>query len=845
MTVHPSSCQGCAACCSVLVEVEDGQPVRVSGNPANPATGGAVCPALQITLQQQVDPDRVRTPLRRTNPRKGRGEDPGFVPVSWDDALDEIAERMLALRAAGKGERLVVTRGRCTGISNLLFKALPEIFGTPNAITHDGICAEAEKLATGCMDGIWDYRDYRFDQAECVVLWGTDPVVSNRFKPVAGPVFAQLGASVRVYAVSPHRSLSAERAGAESWVPVIPGTDSALALAMAHVILAESLWNRTYVGDFCDGANRFAPGQLVDEELFCERGTSGLVRWWNLELRHRTPQWAQERCGVSAERIAEMARALAAAGECGVSWVSPGVTMTPRGLASGMACFALNALVGSLDAEGGVMRFESMPTAPWPSTLPFQDEQARRALACPPADQRQQRGCMAARGGRIHANHLTNRLADAMLSGQPYPVEMMIGYWNNFAFSCSGARRWEQALSALPFFVHVTTNLSESSQFADIVLPAKSHLFETWGYTLSRMRGRSCLSVQAPCAPARGQVKGDEGELPFMLAQKLAEKGFPQLLEYYRACFPGEDGRPPADGEDLARNAVRIITRPSWEREGSWEDFLARGVTRSPASPAGPVPQSGASSVQKPGPVPNGNAGPVPNADTAPRPGAGVPVRAAGETPLPFPTPSGRFELCSGVVERMLAEYAQLHDISPQEAVEELGYSCTPELLALPHWEEPLRAGSADEYPLIFSQHRAFGSLEGRSANTPLFQKMKRLDPGDEPWADVLKVHPADLERLGIPDGAEALLESPVGSGVVRVKAWDGVLPGVVSKCYGQGHWAYGHVAALDFDRQLPRGLNANELIPAVYEGISGATARHGGVMRVRLRPLKVERFEF
>lgn len=800
MTTHPSACQGCSACCAVLVEESDGVVTAVKGNPASPATGGAVCPALQITLQQHRDPDRVTTPLLRTNPAKKRGEDPGFKPVSWDYALDLIAERMLALRREGKGERLVVSRGRCTGISNLLFKALPDIFGTPNRITHDGICAEAEKLACGSMDGIWDYRDFDFANAECIVLWGADPLVSNRFKSIANKLLPKLAGKVRVFAVDPHLSYTATRLGADCWVPIIPGTDGALALAMAHVILVEGLWSKEFVGDFADGCNHFKAGREVDPASFEERGTLGLADWWNSELRHRTPQWAAPLCGVADGRIVEMARALAAAGSRSISWVSPGVTMTARGLASGMACHALNALTGSIDSAGGVKRLPLLGCAPWPSTESYQDDEARRANACEPVDQRRYRGLMAAKDGSIHANALTNRLADALLSGEPYPVEMMIGYWNNFAFSCSDTQRWEEALAKLPFFVHVTTNVSETSHFSDIVLPAKSHLYESWGYAVSRMQGHSCVCLQTPAVDAPGDARADESEFPFMLAQKLAEKGFPALLDYYHESFCDVlTGRAPADGIELGRNAVQQVTRPLWEATGGWERFLSSGV----AEGVGPK----------------------------------APLRTAGEIPA-LPTPSGRFELASSTVERMLAEYAKHHDISQQQAVAELGYECSPQLLALPHWEEPARVGEAVDFPLVFSQHRAFASLEGRSANTELFQRMKGMDPGDEAWGDVLKVHPDDLEKLGIEDGMLARLVSPIGSAVIKVRAWEGVLPGIVSKCYGQGHWAYGHIAAADFEGGVPRGVNANELIPVVYEGISGATARHGGVMRVRLERL-------
>ena len=117
----------------------------------------------------------------------------------------------------------------------------------------------------------------------------------------------------------------------------------------------------------------------------------------------------------------------------------------------------------------------------------------------------------------------------------------------------------------------------------------------------------------------------------------------------------------------------------------------------------------------------------------------------------------------------------------------------------VPHYEPPVREGDEREFPFIFSQHRSIANLEGRSANAPLYHKLKRLDPGDEPGDDVVKINPIDMERLGLRSGDAVRVSSSEGSIVVRAKAWDGALPGVVVKCYGQGHWAYGHVASRDF----------------------------------------------
>jgi anaerobic selenocysteine-containing dehydrogenase len=76
---------------------------------------------------------------------------------------------------------------------------------------------------------------------------------------------------------------------------------------------------------------------------------------------------------------------------------------------------------------------------------------------------------------------------------------------------------------------------------------------------------------------------------------------------------------------------------------------------------------------------------------------------------------------------------------------------------------------------------------------------------------------------------------SSTGEIVVRLKLWEGVRPGTVAKCYGQGHWAYGRVAAADFRRRRARGGNNNVILPPEYERLSGSTARHGGAARVKV----------
>ena len=165
-------------------------------------------------------------------------------------------------------------RGRYSPTStDLLYGTLPKVFGTPNYFSHSAICAEAEKMGPGLTQGFFGYRDYDLEKTNCLVLWGTDPLASNRMVPNAIHRFHEIAARGTVIAIDPR--LSNVGAKAHEWLPVIPGTDGALAGAIAHVLLTEGLWNREFVGDFKDGKNLFVAGKAVDEAAFVEKETPG------------------------------------------------------------------------------------------------------------------------------------------------------------------------------------------------------------------------------------------------------------------------------------------------------------------------------------------------------------------------------------------------------------------------------------------------------------------------------------------------------------------------------------------------------------------------------------------
>src|SRR3970040_1220608 len=112
-----NACQGCTQWCAIQIFVESGRAVTVRGNPLSRTNHGTTCVRGHLIPQQTYDPDRIKVPMKRTNPLKGRGIDPKFVPISWDEALNTVADKMMDLRKNNEAHKLVYIRGRYSATS--------------------------------------------------------------------------------------------------------------------------------------------------------------------------------------------------------------------------------------------------------------------------------------------------------------------------------------------------------------------------------------------------------------------------------------------------------------------------------------------------------------------------------------------------------------------------------------------------------------------------------------------------------------------------------------------------------------------------------------------------------
>jgi anaerobic selenocysteine-containing dehydrogenase len=804
-----STCQGCTAWCPVELLVQEGRIVKVRGNQHSKANGGFVCPRGHMIVPQTYDPDRVKVPMKRTNPEKGRGIDPKFVPISWDEALNTVADKMIELRTAGTPEQMMLLRGRYSSTAtDLCYGALPKIFGSPNAFSHSAICAESEKMGSGYTQGFFGYRDYDLAKTKCLVVWGCDPLSSNRQVPNAIAKFSGILDRGTLIAVDPR--MSASVAKANEWLPIKPGEDGALAATIAHVLLTEGFWSKEFVGDFKEGKNLFKAGTTVDEAAFVETQTHGVVKWWNLEIKDKTPAWAAKVTLIPEEQIIRVARAMGKAGSACAVWMGPGVGMSPRGTYASMAVYALNGILGSIETEGGVMQSSSVPITKFAAVDSFIDELAQKSGKSKKLDGRGAKDMPAMMGGKPGSGVVTNNIANGLLKN-PEAIKVCIATWNNFNFSCTGAHRWDQAMAKIPFFVHMVTNASEMTQFADIVLPATFAPTEKLSIISNMANLHGHMTIQQVVSKPLWDVKSEETEVMWLLAEKLKARGFANLYDYYASFEDPETKKKPSNAAEFCEIAAKISSQKVWDGKekqkgdqiAGWAEYKKRGIYNSETYKY--------------------------------KKNWGAVDPATGQFVGKFKTVTTKFEFYSETMKKAFAEHAEKHKTTIDDILKVSGYEAQGELAFVPHYESPKRHGSDKEYPFTFIDHKSRLNREGRSANLTWYHEFKKVDVGDDSWADVVKINPADGKKLGIKTGDTVKITSTTGSIVTTAKLWEGVRPGTVAKCFGQGHWAYGRVAAKDYAKAQPRGGNNNDLLVDDYDRLSGSSARNGGFTGVKI----------
>ncbi len=443
-----TSCLNCPTRCAIRVRVVNGKAVHIMGNPLSAVSEGQICPRGHVGLQVLYDPARVRTPLKRTNELKGRGVDPGWTSISWEQALSEVSSKLKAIRSKGQPQNLLLLHGlNATSDEDMLYR-FATAYGTPNIVSGDALEDEATRVGRWLADGNYSYIAYDMGQTNYILSFGASIVESA--KPLArnlrmwGKIRRERPTRAKVVVIDPRYSVTAARA--DEWLPIKPGTDAALAMAITNVIISEKLYDTQFVQDNTNGFN------TLQELVFASYD----------------PKKVADTTGIDADTIRRIAREFASTRPA-IAWAGKGAAAWPGGSYASYAIFCLNALVGSIDVPGGVIYQEAPPYRALPAVE--QDDIARAGLAQSRLDLTP----------LVKQSVAVNRVADSINQGFPYPVEMAIGVNSNFNMTAPGASRWDSALKKVPYYVHIAPFASEMADYADILLPSPVYL-EQWGY---------------------------------------------------------------------------------------------------------------------------------------------------------------------------------------------------------------------------------------------------------------------------------------------------------------------------------------------------------------------------
>lgn len=432
MEIIKTVCGMCGADnCGVDARVEDGRVVEIRGTRENPVNRGLVCPQARAALEMTYDLGRLDHPLRKTSR--------GWQRVSWDAALDEIAGQLAKLKAAERAHEFAVYQGRALlqFIKMGWTRRFLNLYGSPNLVRNDHMCSFPSSVCEDLTYGGSTIYGFEPEAVNCLLLWGSNPATSHiPFK--WRDVLAAKRRGCQVIVVDPRYTKTAEVA--DVYVPLRPGTDAALALALLHVIIADELYDAAFVAKWTTGFRELS-----------ERVAS------------YSPTWAAGVTGIPAETICLIARAYATAKP---AYLDAGNALEHHDNASSTlrSIMILRSITGNLDLQGGHVLARPLPLADM--TLDERPQQTRDALGS------DRYPVFMELAGFVPGDSLL----DAILDAKPYPVRAMFLAGGNPALTWPNTARVLAALDALDFLVVMDLFMTSTAQHATLVLPAAGPL---------------------------------------------------------------------------------------------------------------------------------------------------------------------------------------------------------------------------------------------------------------------------------------------------------------------------------------------------------------------------------
>ena len=483
---YPTTCWECSTCCGALATVRDGRVTEFAPNQDHPYSKGAFCikgirGAPGITYGEK----RLLYPMRRMG---GRGEGK-WARISWEEALDEMAERLAAVRQSYGPEAIVgATSGAYFSRSLILALTLRSI-GSPNWMINQDLCGGCRAVSARTT-GLNITRGEDIDKTRCALIVGRNSSIADPVEWAALKAAKKRGA--RLVVVDPKRTQAAQMA--DLWLAPRVGTDAALALAMTHVLISERLYDQAFVARWCHGFD---------------------------ELAERAAQFtlavAAGHTGVPADQIVAAARMYADGPSTFVS--GHGIDAFSAGVQTFRAYHCLVAISGNVDRPGGNLRMRTPKGFRTYGDLLHMPE-----FRLGEATEKRTIGAdrfplWAGPEGWQTACHNPS-VIEAMLTGRPYPVRALYASGVNILVTYPNTRRTIEALRSLDFVAVAAHAMTPTAEHADIVLPKTTTLEEE---EVSFMPSGPTVLFTRAVVPPQGEARS-EIDIALPLLAKMAER---------------------------------------------------------------------------------------------------------------------------------------------------------------------------------------------------------------------------------------------------------------------------------------------------------------------------------
>ena len=553
-------CALCVSRCGSIGVIENGRLVALEPDPSHP-TGKALCAKGRAAPELVYHSDRLLYPVKRTRPKGD--PDPGWQRIGWEEALDLTTANLKKIAAEHGPESVVFSVSSpstsASDDSTAWITRLMNAFGSPNLCASMELCGWGRYQATTYTFGAPVPGAYMpdLDQTGCILFWGYNPNLARLTHATATVEAIKRGA--RLIVVDPRRTGIAKKA--DVWLQVRPGTDAALALGIAGVMIDRGWYNQAFIRDWTNGPLLVCTetGRLLTQADLSVGGSAKDYLAWNARIgrpvlydpatgsyesssselalfgtftiqtlqgevickpafdltaelcQQYSPERVETICSVKRDQVVAAAQMLWE-GRPVAYYAWSGVEMQTNSTQIARAIAQLSVLTGSFDSPGGNVLFSVVPARNVMGFELMPPGQPTKALGL------QDRPLGPSRWGFVTSDEVYR----GILEQQPYGVHGLVGFGANLLLAHADALRGREALAKLDFYVHIDLFMNPTAEMADIVLPATS-AFEREalkvGFELNQ-ESMSHMQLRQRMVAPRSECRSDM-EIVFDLACRL------------------------------------------------------------------------------------------------------------------------------------------------------------------------------------------------------------------------------------------------------------------------------------------------------------------------------------